>query len=363
MSDEEERADELEVLQSIYADEFSWISEPSNFAIILAPPNDGDEEVHVQASLQVKYPDDYPSSSIPEFELNALKGLSKKQIDEMHSLAISSSEEQQGMPSVFSVCEALKEWLLDNNVPGQDDSMYAQMLRREQIKDLADNKKEKIAKITKLADNEGTEESIDPEELERIRRRQAGHPCTPESFAIWKAKFESEMKIQAKKDFDAGLEIDRMQMALLGLDINTSLSGKEIWLTKISKGSVDDTDDPTVAHDETGNMLNGKKSDNVGDCDDDDDDGNGEEDRDYEAKLYAEFAARKAAKAAANEEEWSGSDESSEYEPEEGDEDFDDGDDDDDDDDDVDYAGDNTVFKGATSGSRPVTRGMKNGGK
>ena len=37
-----------------------------------------------------------------------------------------------GMPAIFAVCEAVREWLADNNVKGLDDaSMYAQMMRKE----------------------------------------------------------------------------------------------------------------------------------------------------------------------------------------------------------------------------------------
>lgn len=35
---------------------------------------------------------------------------------------------------------------------------------------------------------------MDPEEEERIRKRQAGHPVTVEVFMAWKASFEEEMR-------------------------------------------------------------------------------------------------------------------------------------------------------------------------
>lgn len=33
--------------------------------------------------------------------------------------------ENLGAPSVFAVAEAVKEWLVDNNIAGQDGSMYS----------------------------------------------------------------------------------------------------------------------------------------------------------------------------------------------------------------------------------------------
>jgi hypothetical protein len=36
--------------------------------------------------------------------------------------------------------------------------------------------------------------TMDPEEEERIRKRQAGHPVTVEVFMAWKLKFEEELR-------------------------------------------------------------------------------------------------------------------------------------------------------------------------
>lgn len=41
---------------------------------------------------------------------------------------------------------------------------------------------------------------IDPEEAERIRRRQFGTPVTPETFLAWKLAFDLEMQAKAPKD-------------------------------------------------------------------------------------------------------------------------------------------------------------------
>lgn len=36
------------------------------------------------------------------------------------------------MPSIYIIAEAIRAWLQDNNVQGQDGSMYADMMRRMQ---------------------------------------------------------------------------------------------------------------------------------------------------------------------------------------------------------------------------------------
>jgi hypothetical protein len=38
------------------------------------------------------------------------------------------------------ICEAVKDWVIDNNIPGQDGSMYAEMMRRMQQKELETSK-------------------------------------------------------------------------------------------------------------------------------------------------------------------------------------------------------------------------------
>lgn len=60
-----------------------------------------------------------------------LKGLAEEQRNLLLELALATAEANMGMPSIFSCCEAVREWLLDNNFKGQDDgSMYAQMMRK-----------------------------------------------------------------------------------------------------------------------------------------------------------------------------------------------------------------------------------------
>lgn len=283
MSDIEEQSDEAQVLMSIYDQDFAWVQEPDEYTIRLAPTIEGEgAQVHVSVVLHVKYPSNYPSASIPSFQLELHQGLSKRQLEEMRELAEETSTASLGGPSVFGVCEALKEWLSDNNIPGQDDSMYAQMIRREQQKGLVATKKEKIAKVAKEADAED-KQSIDPAELERIRKRQAGEQVTPESFLRWKTAFELEMRNKAIAELDAGAEFDNMQLRLLGIADSTRLSGKEIWLSKLQKGeSFDEAVETTV--DEAGNIVQAMGSDDI------------VMDADAEARMYERFQLEQSAR-------------------------------------------------------------------
>lgn len=51
--------------------------------------------------------------------------MSANQADEVKELADRVALENIGAPSVFAVAEAVKEWLVDNNIAGQDGSMYS----------------------------------------------------------------------------------------------------------------------------------------------------------------------------------------------------------------------------------------------
>ena len=79
----------------------------------------------VSAALICEMPSDYPSSCAPIINLEVIKGLSLDRGDELKAVAVKVAEDNVGLPSVFTIAEAIKEWLVDNNIPGQDGSMYS----------------------------------------------------------------------------------------------------------------------------------------------------------------------------------------------------------------------------------------------
>lgn len=192
---EAEQYEEIEVLSSIFPDEFELVSNnPNNFKILLKP-NQDDEENFVMVSLEVEFPVEYPEV-VPNLKIEVKKGLGKKQADELKTLADNIALENIGMPCIFSVAEGVKEWLVDNNVAGQDGSMYAEMMRKMQMKDVEAKKSTEKAAIIAAADSElKSSRAMDPEEEERLRRRQAGTQVTLETFMGWKESFDAEMAI------------------------------------------------------------------------------------------------------------------------------------------------------------------------
>ena len=99
--------------------------------------------------VSLEYPD-LP----PELSIEAVKGLSKKQCDDLLEIANRTAVENLGMPSIFTIAEAVREWLVDNNIAGQDGSMYADMMRRMVQKGADVKKKEIKMAIAQAADSE-----------------------------------------------------------------------------------------------------------------------------------------------------------------------------------------------------------------
>jgi len=83
----EEQSDEVEALESIYPEEFSLDlngAEPVYTIRLVPDPSAEEEENHVKVALQCKIPAGYPEE-LPVFEVEVLKGLSKKQADEVRN--------------------------------------------------------------------------------------------------------------------------------------------------------------------------------------------------------------------------------------------------------------------------------------
>jgi hypothetical protein len=141
MSDQhlEEQEMEAEALAAIFDTAFEIRSsdQPFVWAVKLVPVDcggDADEEEasnHIMVKLVARIPLDYPEGMLPELDIEILKGLSQDNKEELLRLANSEAEANAGMPAIFSICEAVRSWLADNNVKGLDDaSMYAQMMRK-----------------------------------------------------------------------------------------------------------------------------------------------------------------------------------------------------------------------------------------
>ncbi|KAJ8606546.1 hypothetical protein CTAYLR_010408 [Chrysophaeum taylorii] len=166
--DGDEREMELEALGAIFFEELEVCEDC--FKLRLAPEDAG--TAHVRATLVVRCDEYYPSRSRPRFEIQESEGLAKPHLEELLALAASTAAESEGAVCGFEVASAVRAWLGDHNVPGlADDSMYANMLRRE-----TETQQARVAEEAKADEDE--------EEVRRQERLRDGTPCTPETFPL-----------------------------------------------------------------------------------------------------------------------------------------------------------------------------------
>lgn len=199
----EEQAEEIEALQAIYVDEFEFLegcdegTPPFKFRIKLIPNPDGGDNF-VALDLLCEMPESYPEECGPDITIDIKKGISEKQKPEIEELIQTQATDNIGMASMYVIAEAVREWLVDNNVEGQDGSMYAEMMRRMQQKDVEKKKIDTKRANALLADSEKSAAvGPDKEEEERIRKRQAGTAMSVEAFEAWKIAFDKEMSEKA----------------------------------------------------------------------------------------------------------------------------------------------------------------------
>ena len=73
----------------------------------------------VALDLVCYMPTGYPEQCPPEVSIDIKKGIAEKQKPEIEELIHTQAEENTGMASVYVIAEAVREWLVDNNVEGQ----------------------------------------------------------------------------------------------------------------------------------------------------------------------------------------------------------------------------------------------------
>jgi hypothetical protein len=204
MDEDSELAMEMEALDAIYDQDFTALPPPP-------PSNDDDGEKKQQKKQQLlsinldadKFVsctllfsvlvDEYPDA-VPAISVSTAKGLAEDQVSEMLSLATTTAHENVGAAMIFTIAEVIRELLADNDVEGQDDnSMYAQMIRKSAAVEKAAAEKEVQFESQKTTNIMSEAERIEEEVL---ARRAHGTPCTAESFAIWKASFDEEREVE-----------------------------------------------------------------------------------------------------------------------------------------------------------------------
>ncbi|KAF4320045.1 hypothetical protein G195_006689 [Phytophthora kernoviae 00238/432] len=208
----EEQSMEVEALEAIYMDDFTKLSDdPLSFQVRVVPNQDG-ENNFVAMTLKADIPATYPDVE-PTLEIILNKGLSDRQHKEMKELLTQQIEENMGMAMMYTLCEAVREYLVENNREGNDGSEHQEMLRR------METRKKKEDKV----EAEKEEEAMARSQEKRVFH---GTPVTVETFAVWKEKFEAEMQTTPKTSVKD--------------EASAKLTGRQLW----NKGMV--TEDSAV---------------------------------------------------------------------------------------------------------------------
>ncbi|NP_001087542.1 RWD domain containing 1 L homeolog [Xenopus laevis] len=163
----EEQRNELEALESIYADSFTVLSTaPSSFSITVTSEA-GENEENVQVIIKFTYVESYPDEA-PLYEIVSQDNLECTDASSILCLLEDQAQENLGMVMIFSLVSAVQDKL--NEIVDQIKT------RREE----ETQRKEKEA-----------------EEAEKVLFH--GTPVTIENFLNWKAKFDAEMTELKKK--------------------------------------------------------------------------------------------------------------------------------------------------------------------
>ncbi|KAG2419434.1 hypothetical protein HFD88_004230 [Aspergillus terreus] len=214
----EEQIEEREVLDSIFPEEITDISDTSyRISITLDPPeNDVEETEQPVLILQVTYPADYPDVA-PDLDLSAPPNAPKHprldvQEDRERLLEAlqPTIEENMGMAMVFTLVSTLKE--------------SAELLMAERVNAVHALKEMEAAKAE-----------------EEENRKFQGTAVTRETFLEWLEKFKQEMEDEERRQREEKEAEEKKARGKGPAKEEKKLTGKELWERGLAgKGDYDE---------------------------------------------------------------------------------------------------------------------------
>merc|ERR1712110_948394 len=218
-----ELAQELECLESIYADKYSFDETRNTFTVTLQAEEDEDDRDTRQKvvfgvgclpnfglSITFKHPPNYPDEPIlywleheenivdeeeedPEAHITKEKVPDPFWFEDFHKTIKSTCEDNLGCIMAFTVCSELQEQLT------------------ELCEQLHNERQERIAQLRQEAEDAHTKKLV-------------GTPVTLETFTEWKIKFQAEMR--------ALMSVEQTKFEL---EMQGRPTGKNIFLNKLGK--------------------------------------------------------------------------------------------------------------------------------
>ncbi|EFX03809.1 rwd domain containing protein [Grosmannia clavigera kw1407] len=232
----EDQIEEREVLDSIFPDEITDISETEfRIAIKLDLPEvakDGDDDEEAEAPvilLTVRYPEDYPNVE-PELDLLAPAGAVQHPLlnvaeekEQLLAGLADTVQESLGMAMVFTLVSTLKE-AAEQLIIGRQEA--------------EERKREEKALAAEREENQ----------------KFHGTMVTPESFIRWRDAFVKEMAEKRKREEEERLaELAKRRGGGAGSKDGTRLTGRQLW----ERGLVGKIDEDDIDVDAEGEDNNG----------------------------------------------------------------------------------------------------------
>jgi len=183
LSDEQQT--EMESLESIFPDSFRHGETQINcYTMDIQPHPDSSEPNYVSIRLHVEYPANYPQNQIPIFNIESLKGLTRKQTIVLEEMANTTANNNSGNTCMFNIITELQEWLVQHNIP-QDTSLHDQMKAQKELK----ARLQRLTFGSEEKDDEHTAADVHcMTEFDKSFRRKLGTPVTNETFVEWNKK-------------------------------------------------------------------------------------------------------------------------------------------------------------------------------
>ncbi|CAH2252094.1 RWD domain-containing 1 [Pelobates cultripes] len=224
----EEQRNELEALESIYADSFTVLTtSPASFSITVKSEA-GDDEENVQVSLKFVYVESYPDEA-PLYEIVSQENLEDSDASSILTLLEEQAQENLGMVMIFTLVSAVQE----------------------KLNEIVDQIKTRI-------EEEKVQKEKEAEEAEKTRFH--GTPVTIENFLSWKAKFEADLaeirrkrqkeeeqsgknKLTGKQLFETDHNLDTSDIDFLE-EAGNSVEVDESLFQDLDDLELDDEDDP-----------------------------------------------------------------------------------------------------------------------
>ncbi|KAJ5297642.1 hypothetical protein N7508_007891 [Penicillium antarcticum] len=218
----EDQIEEREVLDSIFPDEITDISETSyRVSISLdVPEYDGDESEMPVIILEVSYPEAYPDVA-PDLNISSPHDAPKhprldvqEDRDQLLQSLEPTIEENMGMAMVFTLVSALKE--------------NAETLVTERANE-AQAEKDKVAAKREEEEN----------------RKFHGTPVTIESFLEWSTKFKKEIEDEETRLREEKEADDKKKKTTVKEE--KKLTGRQLWEKGlVGKGDYDEDEDDSM---------------------------------------------------------------------------------------------------------------------